>query len=137
VKLILEEISGSDCFVSEIAFTKAAGGLSTSKGVPAKLDYLLWFSRKPREYKFNSLLLEKGDPYEEGFNLQSSIDGKVSTVTKEDYRKLSIEEKHDLCMSVLLTKPGPGAKYSVSFQGKKYDSGERWGVYRKQVLNAH
>ncbi len=29
-------------------------------------------------------------------------------------------------MSVLLTKPGPGSKYDVRFNGKTYDSGNRW-----------
>ena len=29
-------------------------------------------------------------------------------------------------MSVLMTKPGPGSKFEVEYQGKKYDSGRRW-----------
>src|SRR6266851_9824201 len=29
-------------------------------------------------------------------------------------------------MTVLMTKPGPGAKFVVEFEGRKYDSGKRW-----------
>ena len=29
-------------------------------------------------------------------------------------------------MTVLMTKPGPGAKFTVEYKGQKYESGKRW-----------
>jgi len=38
---------------------------------------------------------------------------------------------------VSLTKPGPGAKYSVAFEGRSFDSGKRWwGTTKEQLQRA-
>ena len=41
-----------------------------------------------------------------------------------------------LYMADNLTKPGPGAKYSVAFEGKQYDSGDRWWGMPKEAMES-
>lgn len=48
----------------------------------------------------------------------------MSREEKKDPHRWPIGSKP--LMSVLLTKPGPGSKFDVQFEGQVYDSGERW-----------
>src|ERR1700723_4496182 len=55
VRAVLDEVLGDNNFVSLIAFTKGATGLGASDRLPARLDYILWYSRKPESHKFHQL----------------------------------------------------------------------------------
>src|SRR5271170_7708028 len=52
VRAVMDEVFGEDNFISLIAFTKGATGLGSSDRLPARLDYILWYSRKPESHKF-------------------------------------------------------------------------------------
>src|SRR6185503_659224 len=55
LRTVLDEVFGEDNFVSLIAFTKGATGLGSSDRLPARLDYIVWYSRKPEAHKFRQL----------------------------------------------------------------------------------
>jgi adenine-specific DNA-methyltransferase len=44
VRALMDEVFGEDNFVSLIAFTKGATGLGASDRLPARLDYIVWYS---------------------------------------------------------------------------------------------
>ncbi len=45
VRALMDEVFGEDNFISLIAFTKGATGLGSSDRLPARLDYIVWYSR--------------------------------------------------------------------------------------------
>src|SRR5437867_6190144 len=45
VRALMDEVFGENHFVALIAFTKGATGLGSTDRLPARLDYLVWYSR--------------------------------------------------------------------------------------------
>ena len=104
LRSLLDEIFGQECFKSQIALTKSTG-LSSARTIVNRLDYILWYSKSQSELKYRPLFTP-ADAEESGYNL---VDG--------NGRRF---------MSDNLTKPGPGQKYQVKFQGALFDPGNRW-----------
>src|SRR6266705_2322407 len=61
VRSLMDEVFGEANFVSLIAFTKGATGLDSSDRLPARLDYIVWYSRQPERHKFRQLYRLRGD----------------------------------------------------------------------------
>ena len=127
VRALLDEVFGQDNFVSLIAFTKGATGLGVSDRLPARLDYIVWYSRKPENHKFHQLYALRAPGMDPNFNWVQFPDG--------HFRRVSQEEKSGeqvltpgtrLFGDVSLTKPGPGRKFEIKFKGQVFDSGKRW-----------
>lgn len=124
VRSLLDEVFGSANFLAQISFVKA-GALGAS-GLPRRLDYILWFAKSGEHAKFRKALIEK----------TPEDLGQYTQVVEEDYslRPLNKDEKSNLskipmerlCRLVSFTKPGPGARYDLHFQGKVYNPGKRW-----------
>ena len=134
VRSLMDEVFGASNFVSVIAVTKAAGGLATKVRLSSKLDYLIWFGKSATDLKYQQVLGKRTEPYEEGFNLLLRDNGSIESVGKEQSENLTDDEKSKLAMSVLMTKPGPGSKYTISFQGQEFDSGNRWWGFQQPSL---
>jgi len=124
VRSVMDEVFGEGNFVAQISFVKA-GALGAS-GLPRRLDYLLWFARDGEALKFRELLEKKS----------VSDLGQYASYVENDYslRPLRQEERGDtaridatrLCRLVSFTKPGPGARYPLHFEGATYSPGSRW-----------
>jgi len=135
VRELMDEVLGSDNFLSIVAFTKTAGGLESTTRIPARLDYLLWYARNAELVRYVPLYEKRPDDISAGFNQIELDDG--------SRRSLSAEEKSGaqplptgarLFRLDSLTKPGPGAKYTIEVNGKEYDSGRRWWGTPKESL---
>ena len=126
VRAVMDEVFGEQNFVIQIAFAKAAGGLASNDGVGSKLDYIIWFARDAKKLRINKLFLEKGNPIEEGFTQLQRSTGEVMSLGTVNTQELNDNELKSLFMSVLITKPGPGAKYEIQWNGRVFDSGSRW-----------
>jgi adenine-specific DNA-methyltransferase len=136
VRALLDEVFGERCFVSMIAFTKGATGLAASDRLHARLDYLVWYCREDASnLKFRQLWELKGQDGDPNFYWIVYPDGR-----RERRRAAELETPPPsvrFAQDVSLTKPGPGAKYVVSFEGKNYDSGSRWwGTPKPQLERA-
>jgi adenine-specific DNA-methyltransferase len=114
VRALLDEIFGEDNFKSEIAVTKSTG-LASAYGLINRTDYLLWYCRDHEQLKVRTLFQEQEDPSVSGYTAQ--------------------DETARLYMSDNLTKPGPGQRYEVTFQGRKFDSGRRWWGLPPESMN--
>lgn len=125
VRSILAEVFGEDNFVAQISFVKA-GALGAS-GLPRRLDYLLWFGRSEASSTRFRPIFEK-----------KAVDdlGQYTSIVAQDYslRPLikaeraspdTIDVDH-LCRLVSFTKPGPGARYALQFEGASFNPGNRW-----------
>ena len=138
VRSLLDECFGSDNFFAQISFVKA--GALGATGLPRRLDYILWFAKNAETAKFRQLLIEK------------SVEdiGQYTQIVQGDYliRPLNNEERSDrqkinieqLCRLVSFTKPGPGARYNLIYEGNSFMPGRRWWGFpedsTKQLIKA-
>jgi adenine-specific DNA-methyltransferase len=114
VRALLDEIFGEENFKSEIAVTKSTG-LATAYGLINRTDYVLWYCRNHEQLKVRTLFQEQEDPNVSGYTVR--------------------DEVGRLYMSDNLTKPGPGQRYEVTFQGRTFDSGRRWWGLPPESMN--
>ena len=123
VRNLLDEIFGQENFVAMIAFSKSGGGLGATGRIPTRFDYLVWYAKRKQIMFYQPIFEDYPSPEEAGFTQVLLNDGSSTTVSK-----LNGNIPHDakVYLSQVLTKPGPGQKYEVNFQGKIYTPGNRW-----------
>ncbi|MBK6005937.1 site-specific DNA-methyltransferase [Ramlibacter ginsenosidimutans] len=127
VRAVLDEVFGEDNFVSLIAFTKGATGLGSSDRLPARLDYIIWYSKRPEQQKFRQIFTVRENQLDPNFNWIQFPDGQFRRLTPtERSGEEKLPEGGRLFGDVSLTKPGPGRKFEIEFKGRKFDSGKRW-----------
>lgn len=127
VREIMDEVFGPENFVSQISFTKSAGGLQASNRIGAILDYIVWYSRDSSKIKFNRLYYKKGSPLDEGYTTVSLPGGYFKSAKELKINgEQEVPADAQLSMSVLMTKPGPGSKFETEYCGVQYNSGNRW-----------
>jgi adenine-specific DNA-methyltransferase len=135
VREVLDEVFGGDNFAGEIAFTKAAGGLEATTRLSSRLDYLLWYARSSERMKYVPLFEKRVDDIAAGFNAVELQDGTRRQLTAAERSGSDpLPNGSRLFMSVLLTKPGPGVKYEVEYEGRVFNSGKRWWGTPKDSL---
>ncbi|MBW1715309.1 MAG: site-specific DNA-methyltransferase [Deltaproteobacteria bacterium] len=136
VRCLLDEVFGSENFVSIISVTKAPGGLEATGRISSRLDYLLWYSKDTKILKYRPLYELRTNEKASGFSqVIIPSDGSIrSLYPKERGGEISLPNNARLFRSELLTKPGPGSKYIIEVNGKKYDSGKRWWGMPKNSL---
>lgn len=133
VRSVLDEVFGSENFFAQISFVKA--GALGANGLPRCLDYILWFSKSSIAAKFRKALIPK--------TLENL--GQYTQVVEHNYslRPLNKNEKQDrnlidvsrLARLVSFTKPGPGARYQLKFEGDEYRPGNRWWGFPEESAN--
>ena len=127
VRALMDEIFGEDNFVSLIAFTKGATGLGSTDRLPARLDYILWYSRRRGHHKFRQLFTRRSGEPDPNFNWLQTPDGQFRRLTPaEKVGEHALPKGARLFGDVSLTKPGPGRKFEIRFKGRLFDSGKRW-----------
>ncbi len=127
VRNLMDDVFGKKNFAAQISFSKAAGGLRAANRVGSVLDYLVWYFRDVEKAKYRPLFERKRDPVESNYTLIELPDGKRRSMTEaEKNGAVELPAHARPFMSVLMTKPGPGAKFTVEHEGRRYDSGNRW-----------
>jgi adenine-specific DNA-methyltransferase len=136
VRALMDEVFGEENFVSLIAFTKGATGLGSSDRLPARLDYLIWYSRKPESHKFHQLYTIRGDELDPNFNWVQLTSGEIRRLLPaERAGTQSLPIGARLFGDVSLTKPGPGRKFNIEFKGQVFNSGKRWWGMTEESLS--
>jgi adenine-specific DNA-methyltransferase len=136
IRCLLDEVFGCNNFINEICFTKTAGGLETKKSLAGRFDYIIWYAKDSRQIKYRQLYEQRPDDVDAGYNQLMLPNGETRPLTKEEKSNLSsIPKGARLFRSDSLTKPGPGSKYEIELNRKKYDSGNRWwGSPKESIL---
>jgi adenine-specific DNA-methyltransferase len=135
VRSLMDEVFGSENFVVQIAFTKSGGGLESTKRVPTRLDYLLWYAVDAEHVRYRPLFEERTDIAAAGFTQLELPDGTTRSLTGAERLNLdSIPSGARIFRTESLTKPGPGSRYEVQWDGKTYNSGNRWWGSPKDSL---
>jgi len=132
IRTILDEVFGAENFVSEIVVVKA--GALGSKLLSRRNDFILWYAKDLKNVKYRPLFIESIYSDKSGqYNLIEE-NGKIRTATKEEKMLAKLPKGLKAFRYVILTKPGPGAKYEIEFEGRKFDSGSRWWGFPKESL---
>ncbi len=126
VRCLMDEVFGSANFLNQISFSKSAGGLQSVTRVGTVLDYILWYAKDSERVKYRALYETKSDPVSAGYTKLECSDGTRRSMTVEEKATGKFPEGARPYMSVLMTKPGPGSKYTIEYAGRKYDPGNRW-----------
>jgi adenine-specific DNA-methyltransferase len=133
VRGLLDEVFGSDNFVSQISFNKNSGLGAVL--LPTANDYILWYGKRKDALKFRDLK-EIKTAEEDSIGRYTSamhIDGRV-----EPRSRIPTEDSEwRICTYSDLTKPGPGSRFEVAFEGERFTSGQRWwGMTQESMMRA-
>jgi adenine-specific DNA-methyltransferase len=137
VRALMDEVLGAENFLSLIAITKGATGLSASGRMPARLDYIIWYAKSAGAVKYRQLFTRKTDGNDPNFNwiVLPSGERRRRNDAEKDGAELPASSFYG--QDVSLTKPGPGAKYELEYLGRKFNSGSRWwGTPKPQLERA-
>ena len=135
VRELMDELFGARNFVTIIQFAKTSG-LEAADRVSSACDYLLWYARDSEQFKYRQLWLQKTHLRTSGYNQVELPNG--------DRRRLSADEidgsvplptGSKIFTLSDLTKPGPGSRYDVEFEGRKFDAGNRWWGTTPESMN--
>jgi adenine-specific DNA-methyltransferase len=126
VRCLMDEVFGSENFLSLVSFSKAAGGLQSVNRVGAVLDYIVWYAKDAKAVKYRAIYETKPDPVSAGFTKLELADGTRRSMTKEEKTTGKFPDGSKPYATVLMTKPGPGSKFDVRFEGRVYNAGNRW-----------
>jgi adenine-specific DNA-methyltransferase len=87
VRTLLDEIFGAENFISQITF-KTTSGSSTSTGLPAVCNHLVWFAKDKSVLKFRQLYLPKaaGRSTDANYSWLELADGSRRRMTADEQR---------------------------------------------------
>jgi adenine-specific DNA-methyltransferase len=135
VRALLDEIFGEANFVSEIVVVKSSGLGSVT--LPRQCDYILFYARDISLLKYRQLFKEKAIDGEgaSAYQYIKGPDCQIRRMTEtEKSSPKTIPQGHSPLRYGDLTKPGPGSKYEIVFQGKTFTSRNRWWGMPKEGL---
>lgn len=130
VRCLMDEVFGSENFISLIPFTKT-GGLS-QLFLAAKIDYLVWYGKSRNKIKFHQLFSRKRVGGDSAYTLVENEIGHRRKMTREEITR---EENNNLTNRIFridnLTSQG-NPVFPFQFNNKKYSRG--WKTTDKGML---
>ena len=132
---ILDEVFGANNHFAMICFQKVGHPFSAANNMPSKLDYLLWYAKDKEKIKFHKLYTSRKNEIPAGYDYYELPDGQRKKLSLDQKRgAATIPKEAKIFKPMQLFKSGPGSKYEVEFNGKKYDSGHRWWGQPKEDI---
>jgi adenine-specific DNA-methyltransferase len=126
VREVLDDVFGQQNAVSIIQFAKTSG-LEAAERVSSACDYLLWYAKDISSLKYRQLWLSKDRFSSSGYTHCELADGTRRRLTAEEIDGATPTPAGVRIFTLSdLTKPGPGSRYDVPFEGRTFDSGKRW-----------
>jgi adenine-specific DNA-methyltransferase len=121
VRLLLDEVFGSDSFCSQVVFKKTSGAGSFAVGtnlLPAVADFLLWYAKDIEHVKYRQVYRAKaGDQGTGEYSLAQTADGQrfrvVDTPIGQDARLYRLDN-----LTSQTTRVGQTTVFPVSVDGK-------------------
>ena len=122
VRALLDEIFGEDNFVSQINVVKTSG-LAASDRLSSACDFILWFGKSRNSVKYRQLLNAKDLDSDDGkmYRYIRDAAGVSKSISVTGEAKTTNIYRLDN-----LTKPGPGSRFEVFYNGRTYTPGARW-----------
>jgi len=129
VREIMDEVFGSNNFVSTITFIKTSG--LRSNLLAANFDYLIWYGKDKSQTKSQSLFKEKSiKTLDQRYNRLETPEGKILSLTQEQLDGIvSIPKgKRFTDQGLVASGQSKDDNQTVVFNGKKYSPslGKKW-----------
>lgn len=120
VRLLLDEVFGSDNFVSMISYATTAGFAQTS-ALSRAGDYIVWFAKDKKKMKVNDLW--KFNPDKQGYDFVELADGSNRTLTRAEKDGTDpLPEGSRVFAKTSTTSQGAAStKQPFEFQGKVFE----------------
>jgi adenine-specific DNA-methyltransferase len=127
VRGLMDEVFGRENFVVQIALTKSGGGLESTSRIASRLDYLLQYAANYERLKYRPLFADREDLTASGFTGLMLSTGESRSMTAGERSGMeSLPPGARIFRTESLTKPGPGSRYELEWEGRNYNSGNRW-----------
>lgn len=119
VRILLDEVFGSDNFMSQISYATTAG-FSQAKGLGRRGDYILWYAKDETKVKVRNLWQESGD--RSGYNMVELADGSRRRMSKsEQDGSIALPPKSRVFRLSPTSSQGlPSSPQPFEFDGKTY-----------------
>ncbi len=129
VRLLLDEVMGSNNFRSLITFRRA-GSYGTSVGMENINNYIIWYARDIESIKQRTLYVERNS---DNYNQIEMPDGIIRSITKKERENNSLlPQESRICIKADLNAQSysPSLDYAFEFEGTKYRprKGSAWMV---------
>ena len=127
VRELLDEVFGRNNFKAIISFVTNSG-LAQAEGLATVGDYLLWYSKDHRQHKFRKLFTDRplSDAAPASYSMVQFPDGTRRALTKEERQGGVVPDGARRYRYMDLSKPGPGSRYEIEFEGRRFSPGNRW-----------
>ena len=136
VRSLLDEVFGSENFVSQIVYrTSAPLG---SKFVPGIFDHIIWYAKNIEQIKFRRLFSTKTVQDDTYYDSVESPYGAFRKLTKEEQQgEKEIPDGYKVFANITLVAagPNPNSVFPIEFQGKKWNptGGRGWKTNQEGV----
>jgi adenine-specific DNA-methyltransferase len=129
VRCLMDEVFGSENFVSLITFQKTGGASSTL--LPSTVDYLIWYAKDKEAIKFRPLYQSRqvGDPSLDRYDQILLPDGSTRRLTREELGgKAELPAGKRFQLTSLLSTGETATAQDFVFAGKTYRprAGTHW-----------
>ena len=126
LRMVCEEVFGSENFVSIITFKKTSP--LGSSGLPGVSDYIIWYAKDKKKMKYHKLYIEKGVGVGSKYTYVELKDGTRRNMTKEEKANPAMLPKgsRPYCLGPLVSAGyTPSCMYDIEYQGKIYKCGKK------------
>ena len=121
VRNLMDEVFGSENFVSLVSFQKTGG--ASSNLLPSTVDYLIWYAKEKENIKFRPLYQERtvGDTSLDRYDQILLEDGTVRRLTRDETRgKVELPQGKRFQLTSLLSDGETKTPQDFEFRGKVY-----------------
>jgi adenine-specific DNA-methyltransferase len=122
VRAVLDEVFGEDNFVANIYFRKT--GSHSDDNVGSALDIILWYSRRPKQFKFRKLTIaDELPPVDEKYYVNLLLaDGTRRRMTNDErLRRKAIPDGSEVFRYGPITGQGPSENdQDIEFAGRRF-----------------
>jgi adenine-specific DNA-methyltransferase len=125
VREVMDEVMDAPNFQGLIAFAKTSG-LESASALPSRLDYIIWYAKNSKQAKWRPMFTDKELASVSGYTHLELVNGERRRMTVEEQSGGVLPEGSRVFAPDNLTKPGPGSKFVVEFEGRRFDPGARW-----------
>ena len=127
VRALLDEVFGDANFKSIIQFVSNSG-LAQAEGLATVGDYVLWYAKNGNQAKFRKGYLDRPDTDASAaaYSMIQLPSGERCPMSKDEKAKGIVRDGARRYRFMDISKPGPGSKYEIEFQGRTFSPGKRW-----------
>jgi adenine-specific DNA-methyltransferase len=126
VRILLDEVFGSENFISQIAFvtTSGAGSPGELKNIPATCNYLIWYAKDKSQMKYRQLYTNKrgfdDDPNYRWLELPDGTRRSITKSERDDPTSLPLRARPYRISDLTSQSGDDGARFVVNHDGRDF-----------------